>query len=383
MITLANQDLINGVTIARRNNFTLNGPNTAVVPALGSITVDGSRTIWAMAPTGTAPLMIFPGGGNWSPSPAQIAAQISTLGLMKDTTGVQIQNAVNSPAYNPITTTNAGLLALDTIRTAIPSNIAVTGVPLLRLNSPIGSQSGVALPITTVVTVGPFTMAQIGFYLYLSLTCNASATSPWAIVSLQWTDATTGFLMNEDTFVMPMAVGGQKFAIFGQVFSNQLTIQVNPQDTLVSSFDWQLIQTSQVHSVEPTILCEQLTKLATPGFPAPSSNMDAGLVMQTQIGVNASGNQSRLVPMYTGEVFSIVSEQGVGASNAVYKMTPAISLYAFNVANVVDGNNTIAGGIVPYQSRLKFPRIPMLTNYANNGSVVANFTHVIFSASSN
>jgi hypothetical protein len=189
--------------------------------------------------------------------------------------------------------------------------------------------------------------------------------------------------MNEDTFVMPMAPGGQKFAIFGQVFSNQLTIQLSPQDTFAGTFDWQLISTSQVHSVEPTILCEQLTKLGTPGFPGPSSNIDAGLVMQTQLTVAAGGNQSRLVPLYTGEVFSIVTEQGVGSGNATYKMTPAVTLYAFNTATVIDATNTIAGGIVGYQARLKLPRIPMFTNYANSGSVNANFAHNIFSASSN
>src|ERR1700746_245665 len=110
-LTLANQDLVNGITIARRNNFVQNGPNTAVIPPLGSITVDGSRTIWALAPANTANLLIFPGGGNWAPSPAQVAAQINALGLMKDTTGQSINTAVNAPSYGPISLTSPGLLA--------------------------------------------------------------------------------------------------------------------------------------------------------------------------------------------------------------------------------------------------------------------------------
>jgi len=190
--------------------------------------------------------------------------------------------------------------------------------------------------------------------------------------------------MNNDTFVLPGALGsGQQFAIFGQVFANQLTISFANQDTFAGTFDYVLISTSQVHSVEPTILCEQLTKLGVPGFAGPSTNMDAGLVFQAQVTVNASGNQSRIVPVYTGEVVSIVTQQGVGAGNAVYKMFPAATLYAFNVANIVDGNNTITGGIVPYITRMKLPRTMLQVNYANNGSVAANFNQVIFTASSN
>jgi hypothetical protein len=359
VVTLYNSDLTNVAYVSYSQWFAPGAPNSVPIQPLANATLDASKAIYvAGLVAGQGPLFVAPGGTQLQPSPAQVAAQIGALGL-------------------------ATLSQQITQQTAIPNNMAVTGIPLLRLNSPIDSATNQPVAAGATATKGPYTMTQIGFYLWVAINVNASATVPFFIVTLNWTDASTGFQMNQDTFVLPGAATGQQFAIFGQVFSNQLTITFNNNDTLAGSYSFQLISTSQVHSVEPTILCEQLTKLVVPGYPGPTQNIDAGLVFATQIGVNPGGNQSRIVPVYTGEVLSIVTEQGVGSGNATYKMTPAVTLYGFNSAEVVDGTNTISGGVVPYQTRLKLPRTAMFTNYANAGSVVANFTHLIFSASSN
>src|SRR6516165_9603405 len=76
MLTLANQDLVNSVTIARRNNFVIGGSNAASIPPLGSITIDGSKTVWALPPPGPAYLLFFRGGGIWAPTPPQVEAKI-------------------------------------------------------------------------------------------------------------------------------------------------------------------------------------------------------------------------------------------------------------------------------------------------------------------
>ena len=196
-VTLSNQDLINTVTIARRNNFSQGGSNTATIPPLGSVTVDASKTIWGLAPTGTLPLLIFPGGGNWAPSPAQVAAQINALGLAKDT-------SVNNPAYSPITTGNAGLLstlsAQTNQNTAIPNNIAATGVPLLVLPQSLYNNNFTVAAGTTTL-IGPFTITQPGYELLFSLWSSVAA-NVFLRVTMQWFDPTTGVKVDQQSWYM-------------------------------------------------------------------------------------------------------------------------------------------------------------------------------------
>lgn len=84
-VLLANQDLVNAVTIGYQPNVVMDAQNADVIPPLGSIAYLGGTTLYAIAPAGTAALLAIANGTSWAPSPAEVALQISTLGLAKDT----------------------------------------------------------------------------------------------------------------------------------------------------------------------------------------------------------------------------------------------------------------------------------------------------------
>lgn len=122
-VTIINQDIVNVVSIGRSNNIAFNSGNTAPINPLTPITVDASKAIYAIAPAGTASVVVIPGGAEWSPSPAQVAAQIAlanaavtvvnqgsiNLPTLVGGTG-SAQQPVNLSNVNPVAMTGVGLI---------------------------------------------------------------------------------------------------------------------------------------------------------------------------------------------------------------------------------------------------------------------------------
>lgn len=203
MVTIANQDLTQTVTIARRNNFTQNGPNALPIPPLGAVTIDMSKTIYGLAPAGTLPVIVLTGGGQWAPAPSQIAASISALGLATAANQTTQTSAINNPSYNPITQTNSGLLSTlaqqVTQQTAIPNNIAATGVPLLVLPNTLVNVSNTSVASggsTALTAVNP---TQPGYNILVQAHSTAG-TATYARVLMTWTDAVTGNVVNRQSW---------------------------------------------------------------------------------------------------------------------------------------------------------------------------------------
>jgi hypothetical protein len=103
-VLLANQDLASPVTVGTIQNISMDASNTDVIPPLGSIGYGGSPTLYAIAPAGTAALLAIAGGTSWAPSPADVALQISELGLAKNTTVAALPGQIQTlgaPPYVP------------------------------------------------------------------------------------------------------------------------------------------------------------------------------------------------------------------------------------------------------------------------------------------
>src|SRR6516162_7844498 len=79
---IVNRDLTNPVIYGPDTSIANQNLNEySIIDPLGSITVTGDQDVWVMAQTGQPTIDVVPGSGFWSPSPAQIAAQIAALGL--------------------------------------------------------------------------------------------------------------------------------------------------------------------------------------------------------------------------------------------------------------------------------------------------------------
>jgi hypothetical protein len=77
-VLLVNLDLVNTVYVGGDPSVSAGSPQ---IPPLGSLTMHDTEDIYATCPTATVQLQVIPGGGSWSPSPQQIAEQISILGI--------------------------------------------------------------------------------------------------------------------------------------------------------------------------------------------------------------------------------------------------------------------------------------------------------------
>jgi hypothetical protein len=142
-VTIYNQDLANIVTLGTSNNISQNASDGVPLQPLTPGTFPAVKALYAVAPQGTASLVIIPQGGTLSPSPAQIAAQIAAQGLA---------TAANQIGQN----------------TTIPANIQTMGAPPYVPN--ILSVSGTRL----TAAGSPYTLITFGaksriWYAVLSL----------------------------------------------------------------------------------------------------------------------------------------------------------------------------------------------------------------------
>lgn len=99
-VLFANQDLVNSVTVGDNQSVFIDSPSAVVIPPLGSISLLGNKSLYAIAPSGTAALMVIAGGTSWAPSPAQVALQIATLGLARDSSVMTVNSTLGVPAQD-------------------------------------------------------------------------------------------------------------------------------------------------------------------------------------------------------------------------------------------------------------------------------------------
>lgn len=370
-VTIANQDLTNTITIARRNNFTQNGPNTATVPPLGSITVDAGRTIWGLAPAGTLPPLIFPGGGNWAPSPAQVAAQINALGLAKDTTLQGTTTAVNNPAFGPAT-----LTAQTNQNTAIPNNIAATGVPLLALPQNVVNSTNQTVAAGATTVLGPFNVSQIGYEITVSLH-SAAVTATFAKVLMTWSDSVTSTTLDRQTWwLIPGADNTTNIHTikgFGPTEGNQVTITLGAFSNSVVFDQVIMNQNSRVftrHDWRTYAAGAWAGALGTP-----VTDMSGMILSQNSATVATAGHYTVYAPLFCGKVqiWGHTSSNGGDAFlqlNPIADQSPSIGA----LTNLVTIAATPSGD---FNVQFYIPRSQLQILFNNTNSVSRTLQHSI------
>lgn len=387
-VTLANQDLVNTVYVARTFSFALGGGNTLPIPALGAVTVDASKSLWVLGPANTQPLIVIPGGGNWAPSPAQVAAQINALGLMKDTTGQAI-NTTAGGTTGAVNTVNGtlGAPAQDSIRTAIPNNISTTGVPLLNLSTVQSSNASLGVSANSSNTVGPFALNQPGFELAITSSfAVAVGATPYAFIVLKWSDPTSGLVIAKDTFVIwtasNAAIKSLPFIIRGPTKAGQVTLSIfnldAAQNILVT---YTLLSDSRVIPAETIQLGldwkEDSAVIGIFGSAAtrvlPDSNVVATFVNSA---LAAAGTDTWITPPATGLGYLNFQETGVAAANMTVTVQPVpASIYGgiFLVNDIMVAGNP---NKLTY-ANLILPNGPLQVQVHNGGSVNASYNGML------
>jgi hypothetical protein len=165
-VLVANTDIANAVYIS-----TSSSPSTAdaQIPPLGSVSLDGSQSWYARTTTGgvVVELAILPGATQWTPSPAQVAEQLSALGLALNTTLETTNTTLGTPAQT------------GDVITTLPANIQTLGAPPYVPNMATVGQSQIT-PADSPVSLKTFGSAGRLWYAAISLVAACSSTAPTA-----------------------------------------------------------------------------------------------------------------------------------------------------------------------------------------------------------
>lgn len=182
--TFVNNDLVNTIWLGAKRTVLPGDSDSIAVPALGSAPLDTNHSTYAVAAVNNVQAYLVPGTGGWTASPSKIQASLNALGLAKDT-------SVNAPSFGPAT-----LAQQVTQQTAIPNNIAATGVPLLALPQGLSSSSfTVNSGVST--TIGPFTFNQPGYEILFGVWSSTIVVNAIMRVLVQWIDPTSGAVVDQ------------------------------------------------------------------------------------------------------------------------------------------------------------------------------------------
>jgi hypothetical protein len=377
---LVNTDITNQI-------FVGNDPGTQPVPVppLGSIAVgaDNSHDTWVSTGSAsyTVQALLLPNGTQWTPSPAQVAAQISALGLATATNqstqitqgttlatnqGTQIaQGTTLNNSVNATPNSTAALIATGSAA-GTPG-----GVPLLRYTNQLGNGSGKTLAgAASVNLITTMAINQPGYEM--TITCNmpaSSGTIPFASLVFNWIDSVTGIAVKSAYFIVTAGNGPSnalQFYINGPSYGDQLTVQLTNLDPSITlTYTWVLNQTSHVHLVD-NIIQPAYAATGPNGFSNPGGTPGLGMLAIAHPSVGFGTNLDRLLAVYSGKIQLTIDNTGNSSAMTVALDDPTGSLYSNIATQVGVIQNIAAGG--EYTVEVALPHGPMLLRLHNAGT---------------
>ncbi len=218
-VLLANQDLVNPVTVGIRQNLAPGDGDCDPIPPLGSIAYTGGVK-YAAATAGTAALLVIAGGTSWAPSPADVALQIQALGLATNAAVLQVNGTLGTPAQDG---TVAGLSSGGTIAQESQALGVPPAVPALQ--SAQRTRQG-----ATQVTFKTFGGAGRLWGVSLSYALQTDGTGPGAATQF-FADIETG--SGTTLAVVELGVSAANQAVNGQDGGSFNGLPIANGDTLV------------------------------------------------------------------------------------------------------------------------------------------------------
>lgn len=365
-VTVYNADLTNVVTFGRSNSIQRNASNGAPIQPLTSAVLSAEKALYAVAPSGTAPIVVLPDGGSMSPSPAQIAAQIQALGLATEAT----QQIVKTNTADTVTTlgTPAQDPTVTGLNTGIPNNIAVTGVPLLSLATSLLNLGSTAIAANGTNNQGPLTISQIGYEIFISVSSNAGSLNPFLQVALTWTDSVTGNTVAKETWYLAgSSASPQTYMGTGPTKGDRLSISFKNLDTVNSvTVQCGFAGNSRVYVRDDWRNLASLS--GVPGFTNATYDQTSNFLISTSPGVPATSSLNRLMPLYAGLVNILVIPGSGGAQVTLSAMgTPSLTTPTFYSSPLV-----AAAGVLNTQVNLPraLTEVTLFNPAASNQQIV-------------
>jgi hypothetical protein len=370
--TLANNDQTNPVYVSTSPGVKSTDSDAIQVAPLGSIPVDPTFTSYIVSAGPSVQCFLMPGGGTWAPSPAQIAAQINALGLMKDTTGSAINTNVTGVAKDASVTP----LAKDTTLAAqtsggatIAGNIATTGAPPINLKSTTQIANGLTITAGTTTALTAVTgINQNAYNLHVTCTSGASSTKPWYTVTLKWIDTASGFTVQVDAYTAFMSSTSNVLStvISGPTDADQLQVSVTNNDTVTMTVNVGFVIISS-RFYNQDYIYQFWTTAAMPAIA--TFQIGAAVQVPTQkilfsvnrsVGIGVTTSPDYALPVYAGPVQ--VHLDGTGSNNWD-------AVFTDQLTGTFLHRQTYTGAPALGNVQTIWPRAPITCHFTNNGSV--------------
>jgi hypothetical protein len=274
---IVNRDLVNTVILTNAPSaYNISG---SVLDPLTFVQFSGEVDVYGIATGSVVVVDVMPQIENWSPSPAQSAASIAALGL-------------------------ATLAQQVTQQTAIPGNIATTGVPGLVMSTMLLNQASTNIAAGGTFTSSVLTFNQLGYNILLSLIDNAAGTaSAVCSVTVTWIDSTTGLVLYTDLWhICPGASGSTAHLVggVGPTKGNQVQISIKNNDSVQVAFTLKFLVNSRTYGKD-----DWRSQNPFPGFQGqtnPNSDVNAQTLFDVSPSINNATTITRICPLYAGAV---------------------------------------------------------------------------------
>ncbi len=250
------------------------------------------------------------------------------------------------------------------------TQIALTGVPLLRLTNNSGTASLTTLAGGATVTLVPTTtINQPGYEASFVLWFPAgSGTVPFVQLAFIWIDSASGLTVFQRNVVITAGNGPTNpvhTRMWGPVQGDQIqVVAFNLDPAVTATFDWTVNQTS--HVFEHDWASQGAYAGTAPiGFTNPLGMPSTNLLVKHSPTIAASGTDKVLCALWLGDAVLNIDNSGSASSVTVQMQDPAG--FASGTAGATLWKGVVAAGATLSQP-LTLPATPMLLELQNTAT---------------
>lgn len=364
---LVNNDITNQIFIG-------NDPSSQPIPVppLGSVTLTSVTGHDTWVSTGgvniSVQALLLPQGSQWTPSPAQVAAQINALGLATSANqGTQIANqgTINT-SINGTPNSTAALIATGS------AGGSPGGAPLLRKTQQLGvNAAGVLLGASGVGTlVNAVIVNQPSYELSLNLKyTSTSGTIPFVQINVVWFDSSSGLTTYQETYYALIGTSGTPVQTYltGPCHGNEMTMQIINLDSGQGiTYFYVVNATSHIYS---KALLLQPVYSTVPNFSNPAGFPDTGVLFASAPSVAPNTTTTRLIAPSASLIDISVDNNGQANGVAVTLTDPSgTGLLYGTVSTGSLWAQLVAAGVRATFPNVPLPNGPVLLNIRNTGA---------------
>lgn len=306
-VTFINPDQTHTIYIGSSSSVAVGGTNTYPLSPLSSVSWNGLA--YAVAPSGTMPLVVVSGDVSYTPGGLTIIGNptVTVEGTVTiDTSTVTILENIQT------NTSASGTLAQEGTVSGLPGMIAETGVPLLTASAVVCNET---FNLTTGIqtSYGPFPISQTGYEVNFSWRATTSGTAnDTSEVIFTWQDTTTGNIVGEEYHFFANPTGTATVVGVGPTKGNELTITILNNDTVTVDYTIVVLQNSRTYMKDQWQ--QAIFSAGYPGYSVAGGNNYSGILFCQNPSLVTNGTATYICPYWDGRIWISASSTNAWAA---------------------------------------------------------------------